>query len=326
MSFTIIKPTQLRADRSPASAVERYADGSPKVWTACAQCDRSGRVPGARAGTTKKCPACSGQGAKAAKYSRTTTYIDVLEDKSNVAKWLVRMTALGLHASPELVAKVGEVDDPNGEGREALQKLCTEAQERANSDLKAITGTALHEVTEELDRGNLDVFVPEDFAASIEAYRIVTMDCEMLGIEEFAVQDELRVAGTLDRGLKVYGELAARMAVPEGTAMIGDLKSGRIDYGFGKIVMQLAMYSRMQRYDPVTWERSPLLFDGTPVSTSVGALIHMPSDGTHAAVYKLDLDRGWADVQLARQVRDVRNYWNRVGNKPLALVHHDGAI
>jgi hypothetical protein len=315
-----------REDAKPKDPIPRHKDGRPKIFTLCAQCGATGREPGARPGTTRQCGKCRGEGKTGAYYSRTTSFIDVLEDKSNLAKWQQRMVALGLAGNPVLLDKVREIEDVEApEGRDALQHVCKLAQDEANSSLKAETGSILHEITEEIDHGRDPGFIPEEHEPSIEAFKVVTQDMEHLSIEGFGVQDELRAAGTHDRASRVFGKLASRMGVPEGTLCIGDLKTGRIDFGIGKIVMQLAAYSRMKLYDPVTYERKPLVFDGQEVNQSVGVLIHMPSTGTHAAVYKLDLDRGWADIQLAIQVREFRNYWNRVGNKPVALLHHDGA-
>lgn len=325
MSIKIRSLSELRdkrEDDAPKDPIPRHAkDGRPKIFTPCAQCGGTGREPGARAGTTRKCSARCEGGAKGAYYSRTTTFIDVLEDKSNLAKWQQRMVALGLAGNPALLDKVREIEDVEApEGRDALQQVCKLAQDEANSGLKAETGTILHEITEELDHGRDPGFIPEEHEASIEAFKVVTKDMEHLSIEGFGVQDELKAAGTHDRASRVFGELSSRMGVPEGTLCIGDLKTGRIDFGIGKITMQLAAYSRMKLYDPITYERRPLVFDGQEINQSVGVLIHMPSTGTHAAVYKLDLDQGWADIELAIKVREYRNYWNRIGNKPTALL------
>lgn len=301
--------------------IERHSDGRPKIYSVHDECSGTGKVPSTKVeGRMNKCPGCKGNGYKGAFYSRTTTFIDVLEDKSNLSKWQARMTAIGLTKRPDLAARVAAFEDPKGADKSALDAVCKLAQEAAGSDTKALTGTALHLITEKIDAGEDPGFIPPQFERDIAAYRVATKDLEIIGIETFCVLDEYRVAGTFDRLVRVWGELAEKLGVPPGTLLIADIKTGGIEFGIGKIAMQLAAYSRMKHYDPKTHERKPLGHDGQPVNQDIAIVIHMPSGEGFCELVALDIAKGWEGLAKAEDVRSWRSHWARKGSKPFSLV------
>jgi hypothetical protein len=226
-------------------------------------------------------------GGKPTPYTRCTTYVDCLEDKFNLAKWQQRMVAIGITERTDLrLAVAAHRDDKN-----RLNDLCEQALEAAKATAGATTGTALHAFTEQHDRGQLDLRrVPPDFRADLDAYITATRGFGIVDIETFGVLDDLKIAGTWDRILTV-----------DGVPYIADLKTGSIEFGMGKIAMQLAVYSRCQRYDMATHQRSPLTVD-----QDRALVIHLPAGTGECSLHWVDINAGWDAVDLATQVRAWR--------------------
>jgi hypothetical protein len=196
-------------------------------------------------------------------------------------------------ARPDLVMAAAATDPDD---KRALDAIVDQAAEAAKAHAAATTGTALHAFTERLDRGRPLGIVPADYVADIEAYRAATADFEHMLIEQFTVNDKLKIGGTPDRVLMYQGQ-----------AYIGDLKTGSITYGAAKIAMQLAVYAHSTPYDHVTQTRTPYPAD---VSTTRGIVIHLPAGTGKCELHWIDLDAGWDGVFLAGSVRQWRTTKN----------------
>jgi hypothetical protein len=223
---------------------------------------------------------------KAVPYTRCTTYVGCLEDTFNLSKWQQRMVAIGLAARPDLLLAVSAHSDD----KRRLDGICEEAREAAAASSAATTGTALHRLAERLDRGE-DLPVPEAARADLDAYRAATAGIDWLHIETLTVHDGLQVAGTPDR----VGVLGGSRA------QVYDLKTGGIEYGIGKIAMQLALYARSRLYDVNTGARTDL-----DVDLDRAVIIHLPAGEGRCDLVEVDIAAGWEAVQLATQVRAWR--------------------
>lgn len=220
-------------------------------------------------------------------YTRCTTYVGCLEDTYALTQWKMRQVALGLSMRKDLLLSVAAHKDD----KDALNKACADAMEAAQSSAAATTGTALHSLTEQFDRGTLNMSdVPSDYVADIAAYSHV-MTKGGLGIEaieQFGVHDELRIGGTWDR-----------VVTKDGKRYIADLKTGSIQYGMLKIAMQLAVYSRCAVYEDGA--RTPL-----DVEPDKAIVIHLPAGTGKAFLHWVDIDTGWEAVRTATDVRAWR--------------------
>lgn len=260
---------------------------------------------------------CKGDPPKGGKfYTRTTTFIDVLDDKANIAKWKVRKTLEGVASlNPDDLEVLREHDNLEGsESKRWLDTFAERMQKAAGSELRSTLGTAIHEVTEDYDSG-LDVgSLPPEIERDLDAYINATEGMDMTAIEQFVVNDNFQYAGTADRFITLWGEWANQFGVPEGTQVVGDLKTGSsVDFSRGKFPMQMAAYANAMEYNPYTLERVE-----SGCSTEVGILIHLPAGEGWCKVYKMDLTRGWSDVQLAYKVREYRKHWaSKKGEFPL---------
>lgn len=280
------------------------------TMTAALLACRDGRIPSTkRPGSTVQCPKCKGRGYKLEAYTRCTTFVGVLDDRSALEKWQKRIVLKGLAADTELITAVSFVqpDAPD----DVLNDLANRAFEAGDGYEKARKGTDLHKLSEFVDSGQ--PLPAELWNDDAQAWRPVTLQDradmaayvrvrDHLGLvyldrELFVVQDGYSIGGTFDGLATLVGEQQCQCGKP----MIVDLKTGRTDYGQGKMGQQLAVYAHGSRYDPATGERTPL--DACP---HVGIIIALPQGTGEATWLLLDLERGWQTVSLSQQVRDYR--------------------
>lgn len=225
-------------------------------------------------------------GGKKVPYQRCTSFIDVISDKWNLQKWEKRMVATGLATRADLLLSVSaHLND-----KDALDRICEDAKEAAKASAAATTGTALHALTELVDRGQELPPLPESASADLAAYQAATTELSAVHIEQFMVLDSYRIGGTPDRVVKY-----------DGKRYIADLKTGSIEWDPGKIAAQLAIYARAQTYDIATGARGRHDAD-----LERGIIIHLPAGSGECRLYWVDLIAGWQDVILARNVREAR--------------------
>lgn len=247
-------------------------------------------------------------------YTRTTNYIDVVDDKEVLSEWKQKAVLAGAAIDPSIVRRVQALDDPmSPDNRATMLAIVEAAKDKAGANLKRDVGTALHQVLEDYDGGKPLGYVPEEFEAGIAEYVKHTQGIQFTDIESFGVQDDIEVAGTSDRFGIYRDEL-----------LVMDLKTTQtLDYSHGKHAMQLAIYARMCEYDPETFKRSARTHDGLEVSTSKGIIIHMPSGGKVCNLYLYNLDAGWERVMLAQTIRKDRNMWKTKAMAPTLIAGTD---
>lgn len=229
--------------------------------------------------------------AKPLPYTRATTFVDALDDKTGLMKWKARMASIGLAARPDLQLAISSTDLDDKRG---LDRIVEQALEAAKASAAATTGTALHQLTERLDLG-LDISMvnlPDEHKQSLEQYRRATDGIDWAGIEQRRVCHEYKVAGTADR-----------LAIVDGKMTVFDIKTGSIDYALGKIAMQLAMYAHSQPYDVDTDTTGE---DPVPANIEQAVIIHLPAGKGKCTLHWVDIAAGWEAVELAAQVRAWR--------------------
>lgn len=245
----------------------------------------SGRIPRDQDGRPMVAPPGSN---RLVAYTRCTSFAGSIDDNYNLSRWQQRMVALGLAERPDLMVSVAAHHDEKDE----LNKVCETAIEAAKGKAAAGVGTALHRLTEKLDRGEPLGPVPVEYQADLAAFAEATKPLKVLGIEQFVVNDELQIGGTFDR-LYEY----------EGRRYIGDTKSGGIDeYRAGKIAMQLAIYANSVLYEPDGSVREFL-----DVDLNRAIVVHLPAGQGRCELRWVDIRAGWEAVELACRVKDWRS-------------------
>lgn len=232
------------------------------------------------------------QTTKTVPYTRMTTHVSATEDTWALEKWKMRMTALGVVEREDIhLAIAAHRDD-----KEHLNRLCDQAVEAAKASAGATKGTALHALLDQWDRGQLDLNkVPAAYRKDIEAYARATEHLEVVEIETFGVLDTFQVAGTWDR---LYRTRTGRL-------VIGDTKTGSIEYGMGKIAGQLAGYSRATPYNHTTRTRATPNPD-RGVDQEFGIVMHLPAGQGVCELVEVNLTAGWEGFLLATEVRKWR--------------------
>jgi hypothetical protein len=230
------------------------------------------------------------KGTKRVAYRRATTFVGCLDDMNGLMKWMSRQVAYGMGQRKDLVLAAAAADPTDKKKIGEIAEKAAEHSKGVTGDA-AETGTALHSLTERIDRGGELGVVPHEYQADIEAYRKATANIEFTGIETFRVHDDWKVAGTADR----IGRLNGRL-------MIMDIKSGSIDYPH-KMAMQLAMYARSVAYDIATDKRVP---DAEPIDLNRGVIIHLPAGQGRCDLYEIDIAHGWGACLIAKKVWDWR--------------------
>jgi len=212
------------------------------------------------------------------------------------------------------------VDGAWGDFKKAMDKIADDLFELGGGREKATKGTDIHALCDLYDTEGMDAvqdlldaeeITPADFA-DVEAYAHA---CKVLGLkvvntEQVIVNDDLGVAGRLDR---VYlaklpeivdpksGEVI-RVADARAKRYVGDIKTGRIDYGQGKISQQIRMYADSQCYDLNTHERT-----SHGANRQLGLVIHLPAGSGKAEIRPVLLDIGSRGNKLSGEVRAFRS-------------------
>lgn len=283
--------------------------------------------------------------------TRATTFIDKLDDKTQIEAWKVRSAIAGVaialredneHESimakaadlalvyETEIAKTDKLDRKgklfDGERAERLLKakwaydramdaLSEEALTVAGTHLKAEHGTRLHMLTAVHDTDGADALreldpSPADLA-DVQAYvsAIKAAGIEIIDVERRVVLSDLGVTGTLDRSVFYKPLLRDENGEPfadlrrssRRVRVVGDLKTGRIDYGAGKIAMQLAVYATGEGYDAQTHE-----FTKLGLSKTLALLIHLPAGSATCTIYEVDLIKGMEGIKHAITVSNWR--------------------
>ncbi len=245
------------------------------------------------------------EGGKPVGYTRASTLAKKLDDLNGLIAWKQRVTALGVVQDREVYQRLcsiaSTVPEPlkDKDIKAQFVSVVEEAFKAGGGEKAAAAGTALHELTEYVDRRETPAYVPDDLAPILDCYIWGTTALEHVAMELFVVVDELKVAGSLDRLVRL----------PDGRVVVADIKTGADEpkYASG-VTTQCAIYAHGQRYDPETSERTELHPD---LDITTGLLIHLPLapvDGVQVCtLWELDLVAGWERALLAATVRDAKN-------------------
>lgn len=243
-------------------------------------------------------------------YSRASSWGKPLDDLNSLMDWKSRVTLLGAVVDPKLLdrarAVVGPTIRATPDNRNALQAVANKALELGGAHEKADRGTAVHSLTDSVDRGEPLTNLPDEIAADLKAYRN-TLDeygVEPLQIETFTVQDDLRVAGTFDRLIRVDDQFF-RCPKCYSHFFIADLKTSRTANYPHSWAVQLAVYANSTPYDIDKHHRYKWATTPCPHR---GLLIHLPAGQATCDLYWIDIEAGWdAAINLVPAVKKWRS-------------------
>jgi len=266
------------------------------------------------------------EGGKPKALVRTTTFIDCIDDKSNLADWGKRAVLVGVAKQPSLVDAAAGLDIKAD--RQKLNALAERAVDLSGANDKRERGTELHALTELVDAGQpLPADLPEPYVQAMMEYLLITAYLTPVHREKFVVCSPLGVGGTPDGVCDYDGP--GPDGKPFKARIITDLKTGSVEYGGRKMPAQLAVYSRAKFYDhtvfpaPIrsedekgwqkwrkrvfTPEEAALCYTGMgEINQDWGLIIHMDFDAGTCKLYWADLQLGWELAQQALVIRGLR--------------------
>ena len=226
-------------------------------------------------------------------YTRVTTIAKTLDDTGSLADWKTRMALTGIVKRADLLAQASTALDD----RNKLNKIANDAIEAAGAYGRANLGTALHAITEQIDRGQKPQIL-QGLQGDIETYvaACAAWDMRMQAewIEVLLINDELQYAGTADRIVQLR----------DGRLVIFDLKTGTdLSYSYGSIAVQLAAYANAEWiYDWHTGERKPL----PNLDKTEGIICHLPAGEATCSFYTVDLVAGLDALNMSIKTREWR--------------------
>ncbi len=266
-------------------------------------------------------------------FGRASSYGKPLEDMRKIEQADQRRIAFAFGRHPELVKRSQAVTYLDRDGldaiaddrarakalaqasadRDELEAIARKAVEYAKGDAASTKGTAFHRLRERRDQGeDLSYLDPLTLEGLATWERLLT-PFELIGSEQFVVNDELESAGTYDALLKAVRTITIRHPktrevlgqVEAGEAVVGDLKSGKWGpewfgptYGCQALVYAGARpYTHaLGRYD---WAQAP--------SQRWAVIPYVSLDRLDAAgLHWIDLDRARLAVEAVARVKAAR--------------------
>lgn len=226
-------------------------------------------------------------------WTRTTTMSSTIQDRRALEAWSQRNIVRGFVINEDLLVRAAAA----GEDRAGLDEVVAAAQSAARASAKADLGTALHAITEKIDRGE-DVIVPRDYRADVDAYTGAVTDGAITMLPEFietmTINPDLECAGTPDRLVR---------CPHSDKPTVWDLKTGHnaIRYGLVEIAAQLAIYAGASHYYDGTLHELP------EIEQRFAIVCHLPVGSGTATLYRIDLAIGRQIAKLCHQVREWRH-------------------
>ena len=241
------------------------------------------------------------------RHSRPSGWGKELDDENALVNWKLNRAIEGVARDPALQARAvaAKPDD-----RSVWKELREASINAGRGDQGADIGTAIHAMSERWEDPDDDFHPGDPFETHLQAY---TAEMERLGltssmIECKLVNMEYRCSGTADRIYRLTRPLITPHGdyLPEGTLVIGDLKTGKtLDFSAPGYAVQTALYAGSKLYDPESDEFLP-----TPgINQEWGILVHLPADRVECQFQWVDLEVGRWGAYLTQQVRLWRKNW-----------------
>lgn len=253
-------------------------------------------------------------------WTRATTHAELPEDAFAITRWQLRQLLLGLSRRTDLLRLVESWhEDP---GHAALDEVIKTAHEVAGNDAKANLGTAVHGVLQQVDQSwnpcwsdgvaPPGVDIPEWAAACVSSY---VKELTRHGLQPIPTMTERRV---VNLALGCAGTLDSLYTEADGTVVLGDKKTGRLDYPERKHAIQLSVYAAADYM--LTDAGPPIDLRSVGIRQDYAVLVHVDPESGTCTIYRVDLRRGQYGANLASDVRQ----WRRERHLMLPYVAPNG--
>lgn len=245
-------------------------------------------------------------------HTRATTFAKLGANTKAIEAWNERNVIRGLTLRPDLLMLANGLEVKRD--RDQLNSIASQAKDAAGSKVAANIGTAYHAFSERFDAGLITLAdVPFQYQPRVAQYVDAIARAGLTTRPEWIERTTAVRADQISAPLPVAGTLDRIFQLPDGSLVIGDLKTGSdLSYGEMEIEVQLALYAHgvnthgLFDWNTKTWE--PLRFfssmpGSVKVRTDIAIVIHLPADGDGCTLYVADIERGWRDAQRLGQLQ-----------------------
>lgn len=246
-------------------------------------------------------------------HTRATTFAKLGANTKAIEAWNERNVIRGLALRPDLLMLANGLEVKRD--REQLNSIAAQAKDAAGSKVAANIGTAYHAFSERLDAGLIALQnVPMQYQSRVWQYSDALSRAGLTTRPEWIERTTAVRADQVSAPLPVAGTLDRIFQLPDGSLVIGDLKTGSdLSYGEMEIEVQLALYAHgvnthgLFDWNTKTWQQ--VNNDRMPgrnpakVRTDIAIVIHLPADGDGCTLYVADIERGWRDAQRLGQLQ-----------------------
>lgn len=241
-------------------------------------------------------------------HTRATTFAKLGANTKAIEAWNERNVIRGLTLRPDLLMLANGLEVKRD--RNDLNSIAAQAKDAAGSKVAANIGTAYHAFGERIDAGlhGLEA-VPDAYRERVHQYVATVRGAGLSTRPEWIERTTAVRADQVGAPLPVAGTLDRIFQLPDGSLVIGDLKTGSdLSYGEMEIEVQLALYAHgvnthgLFDWNTKTWQRyagvsNALGADFLKVRTDIAIVVHLPADGDGCTLYVADIERGWRDAQ-----------------------------
>ena len=255
-------------------------------------------------------------------YTRSSTLGSTLEDQFNLGEWKMGQAVFGLSRSKAQYLAAQAVERPDGTvHKRQLRDIGLKCLDIAESGGFATIGTAIHALSERVDRGDKIPHIEGEARDALDAWVSITAGFGKIATEAKVVCHLHKVAGTFDRLFVTLGPMVTPDGerLPAGTILLADLKtSGTSDYFGLKFAVQLAEYAHGEPFDLESYGVKPWEWlTGGVVDIARGdarphpkwaLIVHVPTGNPKGSgLYWVDIESGARLSELAITVREQRN-------------------
>lgn len=239
-------------------------------------------------------------------HTRATTFAKLGANTKAIEAWNERNVIRGMTLRPDLLMLANGLEVKRD--RSDLNSIAAQAKDAAGSKVAANIGTAYHAFSEWIDAGLINLRdVPEQYQGRVHQYTDAITRAGLTTRPEWIERTTAVRADQVGAPLPVAGTLDRIFQLPDGSLVIGDLKTGSdLSYSEMEIEVQLALYAHgvnthgLFDWNTKTWQRTvedPLGRWPLEVRTDIAIVVHLPADGDGCTLYVADIERGWRDAQ-----------------------------
>lgn len=240
-------------------------------------------------------------------HTRATTFAKLGANTKAIEAWNERNVIRGLTLRPDLLMLANGLEVKRD--RNDLNSIAAQAKDAAGSKVAANIGTAYHAFTERIDARLMTLQqVPSQYMRRVRQYSDALSRAGLTTRPEWIERTTAVRADQVGAPLPVAGTLDRIFQLPDGSLVIGDLKTGSdLSYGEMEIEVQLALYAHgvnthgLFDWNFKAWDQGngehPLGSGLLKVRTDIAIVVHLPADGDGCTLYVADIERGWRDAQ-----------------------------